>query len=196
MFDDDSISSTLFSDLIREARPREYGTRVAAPRRRGRAKTASKEQLGKLLSFVDRESEVPEADRLKILLSFGSGLRVSEISNLKIFDVTESDGSGLLSTYTAFDGVPAGEYTVTVTWQEPRFDEENVAAAKIGQRPDEISRLLQRRSRRRPDVDAKLTGHQLGQRRLSQPGWSDERFAQDAAWVERDLTALKRLLEA
>ena len=29
-----------------------------------------------------------------------------------------------------------------------------------------------------------------------QPGWSDEQFAQDAAWVERDLTALKTLLEA
>ena len=28
-----------------------------------------------------------------------------------------------------------------------------------------------------------------------QPDWSDERFEQDAAWVERDLQALKRLLE-
>ena len=32
-------------------------------------------------------------------------------------------GACVLSTYKAFDGVPEGEYTVTVTWQEPRFDE-------------------------------------------------------------------------
>src|SRR3546814_3197503 len=29
-----------------------------------------------------------------------------------------------------------------------------------------------------------------------QPGMSDEKFAEDAAWVERELAALKRLLEA
>ncbi len=37
--------------------------------------------------------------------------------------MTEADGSSAMSTYTAFDGVPEGEYTVTITWQEPRFDE-------------------------------------------------------------------------
>ena len=36
--------------------------------------------------------------------------------------LAESDGTYVLSTYTAFDGVPAW-YTVSVTWQEPRFDE-------------------------------------------------------------------------
>ncbi len=37
--------------------------------------------------------------------------------------MTEADGSSAMSTYTAFDGVPAGDYTVTITWQEPRYDE-------------------------------------------------------------------------
>src|SRR5262249_40445806 len=36
--------------------------------------------------------------------------------------MTESDGSCMMSTYNPFDGVPAGDYTVTVTWQEPRYD--------------------------------------------------------------------------
>jgi hypothetical protein len=38
--------------------------------------------------------------------------------------LAEADGSYVLSTYKAFDGVPAGEYTVTLTWREPRFDAE------------------------------------------------------------------------
>lgn len=37
--------------------------------------------------------------------------------------MAESDGTYAMSTYTAFDGVPAGMYTVSVTWQEPQFDE-------------------------------------------------------------------------
>jgi hypothetical protein len=37
--------------------------------------------------------------------------------------LAESDGTYVLSTYTAFDGVPAGEYSVTVTRHEPQFDE-------------------------------------------------------------------------
>ena len=37
--------------------------------------------------------------------------------------LAESDGTYAMSTYTAFDGVPAGQYTVTVTQHEPRFDE-------------------------------------------------------------------------
>jgi 3',5'-cyclic AMP phosphodiesterase CpdA len=36
--------------------------------------------------------------------------------------MTNSDGTFVASTYTANDGVPVGEYKVTVTWQEPRFD--------------------------------------------------------------------------
>jgi hypothetical protein len=40
----------------------------------------------------------------------------------------EADGSFRPSTYTAFDGVPAGEYGVTVTWRKPLVD----AAGKPG----------------------------------------------------------------
>jgi hypothetical protein len=36
----------------------------------------------------------------------------------------ESDGSFTLSTYTAFDGAPVGDYAVTVTWSSPLFDEQ------------------------------------------------------------------------
>jgi hypothetical protein len=35
----------------------------------------------------------------------------------------EADGTFLLSTYSRFDGVPAGEYTLTVTWSVPPIDE-------------------------------------------------------------------------
>ncbi len=35
---------------------------------------------------------------------------------------TEGDGSFTLSTYTAQDGAPAGEYNVTVVWRRPLFD--------------------------------------------------------------------------
>jgi hypothetical protein len=38
--------------------------------------------------------------------------------------LVEADGSFALSTYGAFDGVPLGEYTVTVTWRRPLFDAE------------------------------------------------------------------------
>jgi len=34
--------------------------------------------------------------------------------------VVEADGSFKLSTYKAFDGIPAGEYKVTVTWREQK----------------------------------------------------------------------------
>jgi serine/threonine-protein phosphatase CPPED1 len=36
--------------------------------------------------------------------------------------LVEADGSFTLSTYTANDGAPVGEYVVTVTWPEPAFD--------------------------------------------------------------------------
>jgi hypothetical protein len=37
--------------------------------------------------------------------------------------MVEADGSFLLSTYTANDGVPAGEYAVSVVWWNPLVDE-------------------------------------------------------------------------
>jgi hypothetical protein len=41
---------------------------------------------------------------------------------------TQADGSFILSTYTANDGVPAGEYTVTIVQRKPLYD----AAGKPG----------------------------------------------------------------
>ncbi|MFN4261856.1 MAG: metallophosphoesterase [Gemmataceae bacterium] len=35
--------------------------------------------------------------------------------------ITEADGAVRLSTYTAFDGVPAGDYAVTVVWRKPLY---------------------------------------------------------------------------
>jgi hypothetical protein len=37
--------------------------------------------------------------------------------------MVDADGSFLLSTYTADDGVPAGEYAVSVVWWNPLVDE-------------------------------------------------------------------------
>lgn len=37
--------------------------------------------------------------------------------------LVEADGSFAMSTYKAFDGVPAGDYAVTVTWRLPLYDE-------------------------------------------------------------------------
>jgi hypothetical protein len=36
---------------------------------------------------------------------------------------TGADGAAVLSTYTANDGVPVGEYVVTVEWRKPLYDE-------------------------------------------------------------------------
>src|SRR5262249_33894553 len=36
--------------------------------------------------------------------------------------IAEADGSFTLSTYTANDGIPAGEYGVTVVWRKPFYD--------------------------------------------------------------------------
>jgi serine/threonine-protein phosphatase CPPED1 len=43
--------------------------------------------------------------------------------------LTDADGSFLLSTYSAFDGAPPGEYQMTVVQRQPRFD----AAGRPGQ---------------------------------------------------------------
>jgi hypothetical protein len=37
--------------------------------------------------------------------------------------LTGADGSFVLSTYTAEDGAPAGEYAVTIVWRKPLYDE-------------------------------------------------------------------------
>jgi predicted phosphodiesterase len=43
--------------------------------------------------------------------------------------LVEADGSFAMSAYKAFDGAPAGDYAVTVTWRMPLYDE----AGKPGQ---------------------------------------------------------------
>ena len=53
-------------------------------------------------------------------------------------------------------------------------DEEDVARAQVGERADEIRRLLERGARRRPDVDAQLARDQLGERRLAESRWPEE----------------------
>jgi integrase/recombinase XerD len=60
---------------------------------RGQAKTLDEKQMRKLLSYVERNRHSPQADRLKILLSFRAGLRSCEISGLHMRDITEADGS-------------------------------------------------------------------------------------------------------
>ena len=49
-------------------------------------------------------------------------------------------------------------------------DEEDVARAEVRERADEVAGLLERRPRRRADVDAQLASDELGQGRLSEPG--------------------------
>jgi hypothetical protein len=43
----------------------------------------------------------------------------------------EADGSFAMSTYTAFDGVPAGEYNVTVVWRKPFYTEAGQAGPNL-----------------------------------------------------------------
>src|SRR5207247_2345601 len=43
-------------------------------------------------------------------------------SSLRADGLVESDGRLRLSTYTAYDGVPAGDYQVTVVWRKPFRD--------------------------------------------------------------------------
>ena len=47
-------------------------------------------------------------------------------------------------------------------------DEEDVARAQVGERADEVARLLERGTGRRADVDAQLASDELGERRLSE----------------------------
>src|SRR5260221_863934 len=48
-------------------------------------------------------------------------------------------------------------------------DEEDVLFAQVGQRPNEIARLFERRPGRRPNVDPKLTRDEVRERRLAKP---------------------------
>ena len=50
------------------------------------------------------------------------GIHAGSKRTIRADGLVEGDGSFQLSTYQAFDGVPAGEYKVTVTWPTPSFD--------------------------------------------------------------------------
>src|SRR5205807_2055465 len=53
-------------------------------------------------------------------------------------------------------------------------DEEDVPFAKIGERANQIARLLERRSRCRSNVDAELARNELGESCLAESGWAEE----------------------
>lgn len=56
------------------------------------AKTLNTQELEKVLESV-KWNKYPERDRIMILISFWSGMRVGEIASLKISDVLGSDGN-------------------------------------------------------------------------------------------------------
>lgn len=57
-----------------------------------RAKIINPNDLEGILAFLDANSPSPEADKLKVLLSYRAGMRVSEISRLSVRDVTTPHG--------------------------------------------------------------------------------------------------------
>ena len=80
-------------------------------------------------------------------------------------------------------------------------DEQDVAGAQIGERADQVARLLQRRPRARADVDAELARDQLGERRLAESRRAEEervveRLAPGERRVDVDAEALLDLLLA
>ena len=78
-------------------------------------------------------------------------------------------------------------------------DEQDVAGAQVGERPDEIARLLERRPGARADVDAQLARDQLGERRLAESRRSEEqrvieRLTPGERRVDEDPQAVLHLL--
>jgi integrase/recombinase XerD len=59
----------------------------------GKAKTLTIAELQRFLMFIQTTRHSPEADIVKVLLSFLAGLRACEIAGLHISDVTNADGS-------------------------------------------------------------------------------------------------------
>lgn len=83
-------------------RPRELNTKGVKParhetghvsrRRCGPAKIIAPAEVKKVLAYIAETSNVPEADRLKFLLSIYAGLRACEIAALRVADVTDASG--------------------------------------------------------------------------------------------------------
>lgn len=59
----------------------------------GQAKILSEKDLHRVLAHIEHRRQSPEADRVKLFLSFAAGLRAGEIAELRISDVTNPDGS-------------------------------------------------------------------------------------------------------
>jgi serine/threonine-protein phosphatase CPPED1 len=57
----------------------------------------------------------PVPDAMVVFYAVGAGKKLARAGD----GLTEADGSFTISTYTAFDGAPAGEYKVTVTPYQP-----------------------------------------------------------------------------
>jgi hypothetical protein len=70
-------------------------------------------------------SPVPEA-----VIAFHSVTKKGE-RGIRADGLVEADGSFVLSTYKAFDGAPAGEYEVTVTWRRPFYTAEGGAGPNL-----------------------------------------------------------------
>jgi integrase/recombinase XerD len=59
----------------------------------GKAKILSDQDIKKVLNYIRRHRQAPEADRVKFFLSLLAGLRACEISELRVYDVSRPDGS-------------------------------------------------------------------------------------------------------
>jgi integrase/recombinase XerD len=59
---------------------------------RGSARTLDEDQLERLITFIRDRSNAPEADLVKVLLTFQAGLRIGEVASLRLSDVTDASG--------------------------------------------------------------------------------------------------------
>jgi integrase/recombinase XerD len=57
-----------------------------------RAKILDEGQFNKLLLYIDQNSNMPERDRLIVMLSFKAGLRVAEIAKIDFTAMTDPEG--------------------------------------------------------------------------------------------------------
>jgi len=75
------------------AMPSPKANRPWTPRPGGKAKMLDDTEFNRVLRYIERRRVSREADRLKVYLSFGAGLRSCEISGLRLGDVINADGS-------------------------------------------------------------------------------------------------------
>jgi integrase/recombinase XerD len=75
---------------IASVRPR---PKARPAKKGGKAKTLTMAELQRFLVFIQRTRHSPEADIVKVLLSYFAGLRACEIAGLHLSDVTNADGT-------------------------------------------------------------------------------------------------------